>query len=762
MTAHTTLALAWLWCAAGVAGDAVDLTRHAAIIEPADPPALRSRWTVEGPWIQMARTPEGHRIWTTRLPLDPTLLGRQEAGSSATDAWEPEGVTLHHDGTALPWQRHPTAAHRWSYSRVRIHLTLPADAGRPGEVTLEGQPLIEREARRGPATLTDGDEVLRGLALRPGDVLSWDITLPARARLDTLIRRLPPVVAALDPAQAGAVRWSLTDAHGTHTLGEQLATRAQSLSVSLSRWQGQRVRLTAEHRGPTHADGVFLGAPVVFTAPDAPRRVVVVMLDTVRRDHLGLYGYSRPTSPRLDAWAEQARVFDNARTVAPWTLPSTQAALTGVQPERFDAATTLAEHLVADGWHTEGVVANVYLSPRFGLHRGFNRYRTDVLLDGTKVVQHAINALQRHPDRDTLVFVQLMDAHLPYREGSRYRWRFTERDPPGFAGDTLVELRQLRADAPEDAAARAHAVGRYDNNLRLIDDALGSLLSRLGPDDTVLIFSDHGEEFWDHGEFEHGHSFYDELLRVPLVLRGPGVQAGRDAREASLLDITPTLLALLGVDAQLDGHDLLGDGPTTLQGFGRPLYGDNGWGYAAGGTKWVSRSGQTKRFDLDADPREQLPQRVAEDGPHAATLGEHLGAEIHRVSCVRQPASRASAPLRMRFEHPRGIDDAWLGPDPRGWAARVGLDLTAGAVTLTVPAGTMVPREIYVLHDGDATALTVELDTGEGPIDALADPSAAPWPVRVTQDWAPKLGHRVTAPADTLTEDALRELGYLD
>ena len=107
--------------------------------------------------------------------------------------------------------------------------------------------------------------------------------------------------------------------------------------------------------------------------------------------------------------------------------------------------------------------------------------------------------------------------------------------------------------------AKAYVRGRYDNNMRYLDDQLADFLSGLRDNAVVLITSDHGEEFWEHGGFEHGHTLYDELLRVPMILRGPGIKAGRFDAPTSLLDVAPTLAAMMGVDTVgMVGEDLRG------------------------------------------------------------------------------------------------------------------------------------------------------------------------------------------------------------
>jgi len=361
--------------------------------------------------------------------------------------------------------------------------------------------------------------------------------------------------------------------------------------------------------------------------PGAARNVVLVVLDTVRADRLSLYGYGRPTTPNLERLAAESAVFDQARAPASWTLPSHASMFTGRWPgelgvERrgwLDAtAPTLAERFRDAGADTGGFVANPFFcGHESGLARGFQVYddypitpgevlrssslgwflarswvrlgvlwtaRTqagtmrDVDLDfsrkdATAVSREFLRWLDRRGDRPFFAFLNLFDAHDPYLPPAGFPSRFAAVSPP----DTPHLLRDWqRVDksrlSPADARAAADA---YDDCLAALDAQLGDLIEELRGrgvlDRTVLIVtSDHGEQFGEHGAFGHGLSLHDEELRVPLLIRAPGlVPPGRVVAEpVSLRDVAATALDASGLGPLVD--PLPGGSLASLWGDGRP------------------------------------------------------------------------------------------------------------------------------------------------------------------------------------------------
>lgn len=345
----------------------------------------------------------------------------------------------------------------------------------------------------------------------------------------------------------------------------------------------------------------------ISTTPGGePRRpnVVVYLVDTLRADHLGCYGYPRPVSPRLDAFAAGSVLFETAVAQSPWTRPSVVSIFTGLTPRAHgvngqrDAlapdALTLAEVLSAHGYRTAGVVANPNAAGRFGLAQGFDEYE---LLPGhrngaprvTAWAEERLERWQREderggepPDEDSrrpfFLYLHTVEPHSPYQPAEPFRSRFAAGVPEGPLG-TRWHLKRLRSG--EEAATPevvGHLLDLYDAEVAANDAAFSAVLDLLDArglaDDTVVVFtSDHGEEFLEHGGFEHGSTFYSEVIEVPLVVRFPGGEhAGRRvAPPVQHTDLPSTLLSYLGLPAlpRAEGRDLVpwlrGTGPSPQE-----------------------------------------------------------------------------------------------------------------------------------------------------------------------------------------------------
>jgi arylsulfatase A-like enzyme len=392
-------------------------------------------------------------------------------------------------------------------------------------------------------------------------------------------------------------------------------------------------------------------------ATSSPDVVLLVSIDTLRADHLGCYGYARPTSPALDALAAEGTLFEEAMTPAPWTLPAHASLLTGLYPTRHGVKAfgqylparieTLAQRLGRLGLLTAAVVNSHLLGPRSALDRGFQDfvYVEEVAPQREptrRVVDQAIEWLRRPRERPLFLFVHSYDVHSDYKAEERYEKEFVRPYAGGADGSSrqLMAFREGRVKlAPQDAP---HLIDLYDAGIRQTDDELGRLVGFLRTsgqlERTLLVVtSDHGEEFFEHGGVLHGTTQYQEVVRVPLIVRGPGVPRGRRVpAPVSLLDVVPTLLARLGLPAAkgLDGEDLSGwfaSAPPRLR--ERVLFGeadhinvppDVTRAVRRGMLKLVydRRSERRQLFDLASDPGEA---RDVKDG-HAemAALDEQL------------------------------------------------------------------------------------------------------------------------------------------
>jgi arylsulfatase A-like enzyme len=272
--------------------------------------------------------------------------------------------------------------------------------------------------------------------------------------------------------------------------------------------------------------------------------VLFVCVDTLRHDHLGYAGYDVPVSPNIDSLASRGLVFTNAYSQAGWTLPAMATLFTGLYPSATGATDfhrslnwglpTLAGTLLKDGYDTRGFVSHMLLTPRYGLNNGFRKFDFSALQAG-------------HPhDTSTAgIVTDLAIEDLDELEEPFFMW--VHYFDPHFE--------YLAHD--EWSAFGDEPVNRYDQEIAHTDRHIGRLLDALEErgmlERTVVVFTaDHGEEFGDHGGEFH-YTSYEEVMRVPLVIAGPGVELGTTDVRAQQIDMMPTVLALLGVDAPRDG-----------------------------------------------------------------------------------------------------------------------------------------------------------------------------------------------------------------
>jgi arylsulfatase A-like enzyme len=318
--------------------------------------------------------------------------------------------------------------------------------------------------------------------------------------------------------------------------------------------------------------------------------VLLYVIDTLRADHLGCYGYSRATSPNIDALSDGGILFTRMVAQSSWTRPATASILTGLDPLAHGASTlsarirpqvvTLADLLHARGYHTAAFVTNVNVRGEMGFRRGFDEYvylpedheRPTVHLPADELNAHVFRWLEERRPTPFFLYVHASDPHAPYHPPAAIAARFLPTDGlPPIAGehDPLRLLLADRTARTEENLSYLRAL--YDGEIAFTDEAFGALrgkLRELGLEagTLVAVTADHGEEFLDHGGFEHGRTLYGELLRVPFILRLPrGERGGQQIeRLARQVDVVPTLLAALGLPArgELPGSDLLAsDGP---------------------------------------------------------------------------------------------------------------------------------------------------------------------------------------------------------
>ena len=408
--------------------------------------------------------------------------------------------------------------------------------------------------------------------------------------------------------------------------------------------------------------------------------MILVVIDTLRADHLGFYGYARNTSPHLDHWAESAAVFENAHATSSWTLPSFGSLLTGVFPARHGAGqrrdpenptgfnalargrVTLPEVLRASGFTTAAIVNNPFLDPDFAINRGFDEYNHVVGWQGIRpageVVDWSLKWLDEHEDTAVFLMVHVMDPHMEYDAPGEFRGRFTAGVTTSPMHLPVRNLKGIRERAARlSKADRDFITAAYDEEIAFVDQELGRFLTGLNErgrleKDLVLMTSDHGEELFDHEGFEHGHTMFQELLRVPFVIWGPGVPACRSDVRASLVDVLPTVLHALDLAAPVDcdGRSLWPIACRWQQGTEPSLFAEGvlyGVDHKAL-VRWPHKiiynvsTGQVRLFDLSRDPGETSD--LARERPE---LLDRMRNELDRLLNSYQQGKGDSEPAEL-------------------------------------------------------------------------------------------------------------------
>ncbi len=526
-------------------------------------------------------------------PRDLTLAleGRPFDGSGAAG---PQTVTVAINATEI-------AALELATDLAEYRLEVPATALRPGENRLT---LAYRFNREPPAT---GDQ--RGLAAAwyriafeglhaaasppvaepEGELLF----IPYGTQVDWFLKLPPGGVLRAD-------RWGFRGEAGgrleVHIASDEGARRrlaslerAAELEVPLELAPHEPVRLSlrAIATDPSRvAGGALLARPTIWSLPPArpavapdltappPRpNIVMYLVDTLRSDRLGCYGYDVSVSPRLDRFAREATLFESARAQSSWTLASVASIFTGVWPPSHGVtrnkhrlapdALTLAEILGATGYQTSAVVTNGYVTGAFGLEQGFDHLELIHAAPSLEVHQRMVEWLQgRDRSRPFFLYLHTLDPHQPYLPPEEYRRRFAPDTDEVYR---IIEgnRRKSHWDPTESNLRQLQAL--YDAEIAANDAAFGETLDYLEAsgllDEALVIFlSDHGEAFHEHYTWNHGSNLFAEVLNVPLVVKMPGQRDGRRVPETvQHVDLLPTLLDYLGLEIpRVEGRSLLG------------------------------------------------------------------------------------------------------------------------------------------------------------------------------------------------------------
>jgi arylsulfatase A-like enzyme len=526
--------------------------------------------------------------------------------------------------------------------------------------------------------LADDPEVL--------DETSRRLFVPYGHRVDFHLRIKPGAVFRAEKVSlTGEGRSRLEIRLATDEEGEILLAsidgRREKLEYRLAQDEALAARLSflaESDAARSDGSGIVLTAPTIWGHPSGnigtldseqspraalePRQtpnIIIYLVDTLRPDHLGAYGYSKPTSPHLDRFAETATLFEYAVGQAPWTRPSVASILTGMTPlahgttgrkeKLSDDIPTLSEILGLAGYTTAAIFSNPNVSPNFGFDRGFD----DVLkaqASGNDASGQAMTWINGYWDeKPFLLYIHTSEPHQPYLASEPYRERFAPNT------DEIVKIiernprRQIWKPADE-TIEQLNAL--YDAEIAENDAGFGKLLQLINQrelyDSSLIIFvSDHGEEFYEQRRWGHGRAMVFEQLNVALVVKFPGQTEGtRIAEAAQHIDILPTILDLLGlpIPSSIDGRSLAAlarDRSTTP--LDEPaIFSHNHFGaqhsVLAGDYKLIQRRrrGVTKRkglYDWRRDPRETSDLLEARPilANVLATLIEREKARFHAV-----------------------------------------------------------------------------------------------------------------------------------
>lgn len=433
---------------------------------------------------------------------------------------------------------------------------------------------------------------------------------------------------------------------------------------------------------------IAIGSPV--------RNLVVIVVDTLRSDALGLYGNPHGTSPGIDAFGKESVIFDTAWAQGTYTpssyisyMSSTEVRTHGWDYELsrypdagicgWDDLELLPEVLSRHGFRRVALVSNPHLNPKSGFARGFELWNGVEVesLRGRKVSKHAfaiddedsVREAKRvlakwDPQRRHFLYIHLMAPHLPLRPSREARAQFgieDDRLPHKGVNRTLMR-RWRRHSTPEDRelSRAAYRASVWDAD-RLVKSLLTAIDESKRRDDTAVVFTaDHGEEIWEHGGYGHAKGVWDQLVHVPLVIRIPGRPPARiEDRVAGLLDLAPTLLRLLGIDER----------PRSWQGFDlfskKRRVGVFSQRYDEvaitldGRMKAIARSAPTdsswRFFDLGSDPAEQS----ALDDPRQRTSLEQLYANWLAIT-PRVQRNPDEKPVDVCGVLPAEVKEEWI------------------------------------------------------------------------------------------------------
>jgi len=484
-----------------------------------------------------------------------------------------------------------------SGARIRHLMMRPTDAA-GADFAIESVRLVFRREHLGGVPSGVSWQGLRDIfretiVTRSPETVRFQMTLPSR----------PVLHVALGTPEDGPVTFRIAVRRGDKEAAVMTRTlttpyRWEPRIVDLAEFAGTSVTLSLSAASDKEGTLAFWGAPAVRqrTTPDAgPERpaqaVILIHGDALRKDHLDLYGYERPTAPTLRRLAEEGAFFDNAITQTSWTKAATPSIMTSLYPsthgvfqipDRLPAsATTIAEVFRDGGFATVSFSSVAFTGQLTNLHQGFEELHESESAVGRagprgaktarEFVDRLVGWLEDHRDVPSFVYLHLFDPHAPFEPNRPYDTMWADpkgRDEylrqqellkkfiasPFMADRGMATPEELRKAGLDPEAYLRYSKAWYDGSIRGMDTEIARLVERLqelrmGNRAVIAFFADHGEEFHEHGRMFHGQSIYGELLRVPLIFWAPGrVPKGLKVEESvALIDVMPTVLEMAGL-----------------------------------------------------------------------------------------------------------------------------------------------------------------------------------------------------------------------
>lgn len=308
--------------------------------------------------------------------------------------------------------------------------------------------------------------------------------------------------------------------------------------------------------------------------------VILIIIDTLRANHLSSYGYERETTPNIDTFASESYLFKNVISASPWTTPSIGSIFTSQypavlgyndQPVVLDSKfITLAEIFKENNYITRGIIAHNYISTRFGFAQGFDFYDEENVkghghISSPSITKKAVSFLKNNKNKKFFLFLHYFDPHYDYILHENYNY-YPDYDGSLFSGELVTKLRENAHSFSDNDIDYIKAL--YDSEISFTDEHIGKLLDELKvlglyKDALIIITSDHGEEFCERGDHWIGHTMklYQELIHVPLMIKFPGNNNKKVINESvELIDLMPTIIDYVGFTLsetyKLDGRKI--------------------------------------------------------------------------------------------------------------------------------------------------------------------------------------------------------------